>query len=310
MTNAPAAPQTIAIIGAGMAGAALAARLRANGRAPTVFDKSRGLGGRMATRRAGAFAFDHGAPAFDPAHTGPGFAEASARWVADGKAAPWEGEGLVGLPAMSAPARALFEGTTIVTAAEIREAKRADTGWTLHTDAAQHGPFTTLLVAIPAPQARRILPDAPPGLASATYDPGWTLMLGFDAPTGREAARTDLPGPALSVCLNSGSKPGRPGECFVLHARAEWSRAHLELDRDDACNRLMAEAAPLFPTGLSPAYATAHRWRFARVAEPLGQPCLWDPDRQLGFAGDWCLGPNVSHAFDSGTALANAVLAG
>ncbi|MFN3164316.1 MAG: FAD-dependent oxidoreductase, partial [Pseudohongiellaceae bacterium] len=54
---------TIAIVGAGLAGIAAARQL-----APladvTVFEKSRGPGGRMATRRAGDFQFDHGAQFF------------------------------------------------------------------------------------------------------------------------------------------------------------------------------------------------------------------------------------------------------
>ena len=53
-----------AVIGAGMGGLAAARRLGAAGRSVTLFDKSRGLGGRMATRRAGGFRFDHGAQYF------------------------------------------------------------------------------------------------------------------------------------------------------------------------------------------------------------------------------------------------------
>ena len=50
----------VAIIGAGMAGLAAARLLREAGAGCMIFDKSRGLGGRMATRRAGDFSFDHG----------------------------------------------------------------------------------------------------------------------------------------------------------------------------------------------------------------------------------------------------------
>jgi len=53
----------LAIIGAGMSGLAAARALR-QGRpdlAITIYEKSRGLGGRAATRRRAGFAFDHGA---------------------------------------------------------------------------------------------------------------------------------------------------------------------------------------------------------------------------------------------------------
>src|SRR5437868_1068414 len=53
----------LAIIGAGMAGlaAARALRQRQPGLAITIYEKSRGLGGRAATRRRDGFVFDHGA---------------------------------------------------------------------------------------------------------------------------------------------------------------------------------------------------------------------------------------------------------
>ena len=51
----------IAVIGAGIAGLACAVELaRADARV-TVFERSRHLGGRLATRRSGASAFDVGA---------------------------------------------------------------------------------------------------------------------------------------------------------------------------------------------------------------------------------------------------------
>ena len=53
----------IGIVGAGICGLAAAAELAAAGREVAVFDKSRGIGGRLATRRVDAMSFDHGAPA-------------------------------------------------------------------------------------------------------------------------------------------------------------------------------------------------------------------------------------------------------
>ena len=56
--------QHIAIIGAGMAGVTCARTLRQAGHKVTIFEKSRGLGGRMATRASAFGSFDHGAQYF------------------------------------------------------------------------------------------------------------------------------------------------------------------------------------------------------------------------------------------------------
>ena len=54
----------VVVIGAGIAGLAAAGVLAAAGRRVVVLEKSRGVGGRMATRRLGTAAFDHGAQFF------------------------------------------------------------------------------------------------------------------------------------------------------------------------------------------------------------------------------------------------------
>ncbi len=58
--------QTVAIIGAGMAGLAAARRLTAAGRRVVLFEKSRGIGGRVATRRVEGCVLDHGAQTLKP----------------------------------------------------------------------------------------------------------------------------------------------------------------------------------------------------------------------------------------------------
>lgn len=67
------------VVGAGLAGLVAAQRLAAAGIRVTVFDKGRGPGGRMATRREGDACWDHGAQFFTARD--PRFAEMVARWT-------------------------------------------------------------------------------------------------------------------------------------------------------------------------------------------------------------------------------------
>ncbi len=57
-------PLHVAVVGAGMAGVACARTLVQAGHRVTLFEKSRGFGGRMATRRTEFGGFDHGAQYF------------------------------------------------------------------------------------------------------------------------------------------------------------------------------------------------------------------------------------------------------
>jgi len=64
MSTAPRPSQHFAIIGAGMAGITCARTLVQAGHKVTVFEKSRGVAGRMATRDSAFGSFDHGAQYF------------------------------------------------------------------------------------------------------------------------------------------------------------------------------------------------------------------------------------------------------
>lgn len=318
---------SVAIVGAGLAGLAVARTLAAHGVAVRIFDKGRAPGGRLATRRVEqdgrSFAFDHGAQYL----TARG---ALFRATLDASAArTWPKEGQrVGAPRMSAIPRALAEGLDVSLAREVVAISGQPGAWQLahvaprrpgatpaDEAAEMSGPFDAVALAIPAPQAAALMARPAPHLARVLemvrMAPCWTLMAAF-------ADRLPLPdtirlptGP-IGWAARDSSKPGRDAasECWVVQAGPEWSRAHLEAKPADAQAALLqafaALAGGMLPDAL---YAAAHRWRHALVETPLGAPCLWEPARGLGAAGDWCIAARAEAAVESGAAL-GAVMAG
>ncbi len=300
----------MAILGAGMAGAAVARGLAEAGLSVAVFDKGRAVGGRMATRRCGSMQFDHGAQ-FMRAH-GPAFAARLAEWEQRGVVAPWAGAARwVGIPDMTAPVRALLAGLPVAIGVTITRIRRTGAGWHLDTAAgATHGPFAAVALTCPAPQVKLLLDAsgfALPTVEAATYAPCWSLMVAAPGATseGLIEPRED---PVGLIALDA-SKPGRPGGLrLTIHATAAWSRAHLEEPHETIVAALLAGAERHLGAVLHPTHAEAHRWRYAQVDHPLGVPSLYDPALRLGAAGDWCLGGRIEAAYDSGTALANSIL--
>src|SRR5678809_1601466 len=123
----------IAVIGAGMAGLTCANELARADAKVTVFERSRGLGGRLATRRQGNLAFDHGAQ-FITARSRPflRYAEVAARAGALAAWQPrvmeddrtWEapiGDWWVGTPGMSALVRPLTRNVEIRSGISVHE---------------------------------------------------------------------------------------------------------------------------------------------------------------------------------------------
>jgi renalase len=311
----------IALLGAGLAGLAAARRLSAAGASVRLYDKGRAPGGRVATRRAGGGQFDHGAQYFTARSAS--FAAA----LTEAGAAAWpDATRFVGQPSMSALPRALAAGLDIALSRQVLRLTRDAAGWRLrHADAAavrpgqtetdapteEDGPFDAVGITCPAPQAAPLVAahraDWVPRLRATVAAPCWTLMLRFDE-------RLDLPdtlrpetGP-IGWAARDSAKPGRDAaaECWVVQGRADWSRAELEASPESVTAALLAALAPGLP---APAFAAAHRWRYALVETALGEPCLADPALGLALAGDWCLGPRGEAAWASGEALAEALLA-
>lgn len=307
------------------------------GHAVTLLDKGRKPGGRCASRRAGAFAFDHGAQYFTVSDASfrrivaaAEAAGAADRWVdppfpSGGGAGGTSGHGQVdgrerwvGVPAMSAFAGHLAQALDIRAQARIERVEHHDGLWQLTAaDRSVAGPFDTAIVAVPAPQAVALLAAAP-NLAQragqAVLAPCWALMAGFaDSPDPTPMAAAVEHGPLAWIC-NDSRKPGRAvearGDAWVAHASPSWSRRHLEDEPASVATALFRAFADAAGHALpAPAYLAAHRWRFARVETPLAEPCLYDPKVGLGACGDWCLGPRIEAAYRSGLAMAERVLA-
>lgn len=306
----------VAILGAGLAGIAAARALAAAGLSHVLFDKGRAAGGRLATRRVGTFAFDHGAQFLKPAD--PSFAAAlreagAVAWAATG--------GVLGVPGMSALPRTLAAGFDLRAGRQVVALERAGEGWLVsHADARvggtprTDGPFDAVLCAFPAPQAVALLATPAPGLAARAaavpFRACWTLMAAF--PSRLPLPDTlEAPSDAIGWAARDSAKPGRDAaaECWVVQAGPAWTAAQLALTADAARDALLAELVRLAGPLPEPLHAEAHRWRFAVADAPLGEPCLWDAALRLGLAGDWCLGDRAEAAWASGSAAARALLA-
>ncbi|WP_147114182.1 NAD(P)/FAD-dependent oxidoreductase [Tateyamaria sp. syn59] len=304
----------IVVIGAGLSGLTVARMLADDGRDVVVCDKSRGLGGRMASRRKDGWRFDHGAVVLRP--TEGIFANFITQIEGQGTAAYWtDAKGWTGLPGMSGSVKPIANGLTICTQAEITALDRGSDGWSLQGHAEFSGQtFDQLVLAIPQPQAHRLVspwPKVQAQIEHAKMAPCWTLMAGFDAPLPTDVTYiNDCAGP-ISVIAREIAKPGRtpPGDAWVIQANAEWSTAHLEYERAEIESLLLqAFFAALDCPPVSPVISMAHRWRYALTSQPLGQPCLTDEALGLSICGDWCLGATAQDAFMSGRSLAETLL--
>ena len=308
----------VAVIGAGMAGLTAARKLAKAGALVTVFEKSRGLGGRLATRRLGdGAAADHGAQYVTARE--PGFKAWAARAKAVGVCASWtprgkdgEDEWLVGLPGMNGLAASLVDGFAVATERRVSALLPGDDGrLRLALEAGpEAGPFDRVVVAIPAPQAHALLEGRDPvfeRIAEARFGPCWTFIAHLPKPfdPGFDVVR-DVE--SLAWIARSASKPGRQGEIVIAQADPNWSREHLEEQAETVKLDLLAMLTRAVGP-MADAEVAVHRWRYALVEKPIGETFLLSADGRIGACGDWMIAPRVESAWASGDGLAEAMIA-
>jgi len=320
-------PMRIAVIGAGMAGLNAARNLVDRGYDVVVVEKSRGAGGRMSTRRQGAFRFDHGAQYFTARD--PGFLRQVLDWQKRGLVKEWEprigvigdfkrnGETLntkrfVAVPGMNSICRVMAEQLTDCRFGwQVQTLERTETGWVLHSDTDETLEADFLLCTTPPEQASALLADPLMDqlLSRVEMLPCWALMAVLDRPLLAENDAAFINQGPLSWVASQSARPGRPSaHAWVLHASPEWSLEHLDRSAEDIADLLLEAAGNLHQArNFRVKSAIAHLWRYALARRPLDVGVLWFGSRRLTFAGDWCNGSRVEGAFLSGSAAASKI---
>jgi renalase len=333
MTGNPS-PLRVAVLGAGLAGAACARELHAAGHRPVLFDKSRGAGGRLSTRRSetalGEVRIDHGAQYLTA--RSPSFAALLSAARARGQAALWSGrlvsidrtgainelpseDRWVGSPGMSAIVKSALEGLDARFAMRATHLTGKADAWMVHFESGvTEGPFDRVVLTLPPDQLIDLLLGSDGDFSTviseargAVMAPCWAVMGVIDSPFDPGFDGANLPEGDLRWVARNNSRPGQSGpEAWLLHASPEWSRAHLEDPAESVARALWETLQSRFDLP-SARLLSAHRWRYALSEQAPGTPFARDATGTVGCAGDWRLGARAEYAWQSGEALGQAL---
>ncbi len=319
---------SLGVVGAGIAGLTLARSMAPHAEV-TLYEKSRGFGGRVATRYHDPYRFDHGAQFFT-ARSKP-FKETAQRWVETGIVAEWharfaefDGDSItarrqwthehphfVGTPGMNALGQALAEGLDVKLNTAVASLQKTPTGWRIQDASnAELGEHDWLVLAMPATQARALLPEhMARELPAAKMLGCYSLMLGFDAALDTEWDAALVKNADISWMSVNSSKPGRTNAATLLvHATNRWADAHLDDDQVAVTDHLLAESSRVSGLNLRRAeFVGLHRWRYANIDRQSGAKFNFAPEYRLAMCGDWFIRGRIEAAWRSATELATAL---
>ncbi|BBD69668.1 FAD dependent oxidoreductase [Nostoc commune NIES-4072] len=332
----------IAVIGAGIAGLVCAQQLSQAGYSVLVVEKSRGLGGRLATRRLHGTCADHGACYLKPKgelfkrfveilrsrHILEVWTEEVYELTAGTPLSEPKNRSprYVAPEGMSAIAKSLAPGLEILLNQRvIAITPTVENSWRLTLESSNEElAAKALVVAIPAPQAVMLLEplgesvlDAVflDNLRSVEFYPSISAIAGYSStsqPLPQWKALTFVDDPDLAwIGLDSSKRPNSQQPHFVVQSSADFAQRHLESQDLQPVGQLMLQRAAKslsLPWLNTPEWMQVHRWRYAFPSRPWHEAFLSaGTPLPLICCGDWCGGNLAEGAMLSGLAAADEI---
>ena len=306
------------IVGAGIAGASCAGTLAAAGWEVDVFEKSRGAGGRLSTRRTDQGWATLGSP-FISAKRDP-FRSQLREWVRQGWLAPVRGDIWQGRATISW-AQAQLQNHYRPTIEPSQLVRHVMGTARLHTqsrvvalqprtiileDGRVLGDYDCVICSVPTPQAIPLL-DALPllreGLGKVRYRPIWSFLMRWEGGPAADVIKFDDHLLNLAVRQTSGGEG-----LWAVHSSHEFAETYLEASEMEASNRAASALMGLLGLPWPVEIEASHLWRYARPETATEGFWLGDRENRVALIGDGIAGVGVERAWESGLRLAQAIL--
>ncbi len=299
------------VIGAGIAGLLAATTMSRAGLSVHVLEKGRGVGGRMATRRAEGAVFDHGAQFFTACDAR--FLQWVAQWETAGLVKGWYTHGEKGIhyrgePGMTAIAKALAENLVIERETLVESVRVETDQWTTTTHGGKVFRSTGLLITAPVPQALAMLDRG--GVALAEADERALRAIAFErciaalaildrpsAITGHAGAMV-VEGEPIRWMADNFHKGISTIPSVTIHSTMAFAESHWDVENAIRIPKLLEAAAPHLQAKV--VSYQGHRWGYSRPLNRYHEEAYIDPAIRLGIAGDGLVGGRVEGAALSG----------
>lgn len=300
-----------AIVGAGLTGLTFAWDL-ANHNSHLeieVFEKSKGCGGRMATRRTDSSKFDHGAQFIKRA-------DVSEKWIEIWQQAgiiqqfpAYLGERFYGKSGMTDLAKALTGRTKVTYNEKIVSVRREGSCWFLKNDKDVEKMAKNVVITSPLPQSLDILNTSGlafnPDLLNIEYSCALVLLIEADNRFLPELLYAEGLGEGIfSVCDQHAKGNSKvPAWTFVMDPL--WSRKYF----DSMDSEIREEASKIFVRripDLAVSRLQIKKWRYSQPLTVWPSPFV-SPAPNLYLAGDSFGGPSLLGALRSSQGLFNYV---
>ncbi|WP_415897929.1 NAD(P)/FAD-dependent oxidoreductase [Neptuniibacter sp. QD57_21] len=317
----------IAIIGAGLASTTLADVLTSNDIEVSVYEKSRGTGGRLSSCKLDEMSADLGAPFISTNNSD------FSTWLAEsGVLETWspisksfDGEELQSPNLITGSSRLSSLTRHLLAHANFHPATRVGYIWP-ELDGSQKkvrlrdekgeslGVFDAAIVTAPAQQAATLLEAVPRFSNTAkaiTPSASWVILLETTDSLDQPEQLITGHHPILNRCIKESAKPGRNNvngtAIWSIEAIPDWSQEHINLPKEEIEILLTQAFVSVKPEAKVLSVRRCHRWLYSRHPK-TEHGMLWDEATHIGACGDWLLGGDLEGAWESAKKLSTKLI--
>lgn len=308
----------VGIVGAGVAGASCAGVLAAAGWDVDVFDKARGVGGRLSTRRFEQGWATLGTP-FLSAKREPFRGQlrdwARQGWVSAVRGNIWQGRATISWAEaqLQNHYRPTIEPSQLVRrllgTARLHTGQRVtalEPRTLVFEDGRRLADYDCVVCSVPTPQAIPML-DALPLLRerieAVRYRPIWSFLMRWEGGPAADVIKFDDHLLNLAVRQDAGG-----AGLWAVHSSHEFAETYLEAHEMEASTRGASALMGLLGLPWPVEVEASHLWRHARPVSSTGGFWVGDRENRVALIGDGIAGVGVERAWESGTRLAQAIL--
>lgn len=284
----------IAIVGAGFTGCYFAHRLEELGAEVTIFEKSRGVGGRLATRKEGNYCINHGTASFEA--KSEAFQMFCDSLVEEGILE--KSRNTYTTEKMNTLVKYLSKTTNVKSLHYIDEIIHENNQYQLiDSNENIYQGYDALFLTIPAEQILNLNINVNHHLLhelkQVQFDSVTTLVL-----YGENVKSLDKSTLRSTPNLEKLYTPSE--DVMVLHMDRDFSQSLNHLNKKVIKNYIVENIKEVMPDFNANEYGHfPHLWKYGFTAKPLGKAYLYDKTTNFGVLGDWLLGASVEDAFTS-----------
>ena len=323
--------KTVAVIGAGLTGTTIASKLNEKFDVK-VFEKSRGVGGRMSTRRETPFIFDHGAQFFKVKTTV--FKNFLSELFSQKIIQPWnfrlayfDGQNLskirfiqdedrfyVGVPNMDAIIKHLSKNCNVILNTKIERIIKENDKWNLYDqNKKSYDSYDWVVLSLPAQQSLELITKKIsfyPLIKKIKMKGCFSLMIGMSESLNLDYDAALIENEDIAWFAINNSKPGRMKKtCLIINSSYEYASKNMNTSKEKVLKHLLCKSSKFLNYDLSKSnIIKIHQWKYVEAECSPIENFFIDHKEKIAVCGDWFINSRVEGAFISANELSKEII--